>query len=80
MRKEDEEIKAKCPLSGISCRDCKWRIEYKKYSPYGERDRREDCFLFELTSMIESIMVVVGSLNKTLAESTELKENLNRDR
>jgi hypothetical protein len=74
MRKEDEEIEAKCPLSGISCENCKWRIEYKKYPPYGERNYREDCFLFELTSVIECLMGAVDDLKKTLVESIKLKE------
>jgi hypothetical protein len=82
MRKEDEEIEAKCPLSGISCRDCKWRIEYEKigYKIYGFEDGYH-CFvvalIFELHGLNETLSALLKE-EELLEEETPVKRRSKR--
>jgi hypothetical protein len=81
MREEDEEIEAKCPLSGISCRDCKWRIEYEKmrYKMYGF-EHGHHCFMVALIFELHGLNETLSALLKEeeLLEETPVKRRSKR--
>jgi hypothetical protein len=68
---EDEEIEAKCPLSGISCEECRWRIDYERYEDV------EDCFLFSLVYKIRDLYYIISGTNNILKELVKRTIELN---
>lgn len=69
MKEENKKIVVKCPLSGISCDECKWRIEHDRYS------EEEDCYLFTLIHSIGELNNVMSDLCDVLIKgvSTAIK-------